>query len=54
MTDDSEAERAIAALNGADLDGRALNINEARPKTDRGSGGGGFRGNNGGFRRGSR
>ncbi len=54
MTDDSEAERAIAALNGADLDGRALNINEARPKTDRGAGGGGFRGNNGGFRRGSR
>src|ERR1019366_6716177 len=32
MTDSAEADRAIAALNGTDLDGRALNINEARPK----------------------
>ena len=40
MTDDNEGEKAIAALNGRDLDGRALNVNEARPKTDRGSGGG--------------
>jgi cold-inducible RNA-binding protein len=43
MSDNAEGERAIAALNGADLDGRALNVNEARPKTDRGSGGGGSR-----------
>lgn len=43
MTNDSEGEKAIAALNGTDLDGRALNVNEARPKTDRpGGGGGGF------------
>jgi RNA recognition motif-containing protein len=40
MNDDGEGERAIAALNGRDLDGRALNINEARPKTGRPSGGG--------------
>ena len=49
MSADDEAERAIAALNGRELDGRALNINEARPKEDRG-GGGGFRGNGGGQR----
>src|ERR1700738_2279144 len=36
MTDSSEAEKAIAALNGTELGGRALNINAARPKTDRG------------------
>ena len=49
MNADDEAERAIAALNGRELDGRALNINEARPKEDRG-GGGGYRGNGGGQR----
>jgi RNA recognition motif-containing protein len=47
MSVDDEAQRAIAALNGRDLDGRALNINEAKPKEDRG-GGGGFRGGGGG------
>jgi len=31
MTDASQADRAIAALNGRELDGRALNVNEARP-----------------------
>jgi len=44
IRDDAEAEKAIAALNGTNLDGRALNINEARPKTEgggRGFGGGG-------------
>jgi RNA recognition motif-containing protein len=50
MSDNAEGDRAIAALNGAELDGRALNVNEARPKTDRGSGGGGFRSNGGGSR----
>jgi cold-inducible RNA-binding protein len=45
MSDSSEAERAIAALNGTDLGGRTLNINEARPKGD---GGGGGRGGSGG------
>ena len=39
MTDSAEAERAIAALNGANLEGRALNVNEARPKTEGGRGG---------------
>jgi RNA recognition motif-containing protein len=48
MSSDEEAERAIAALNGRELDGRALNINEARPKEDRGGGGGGYRGGGGG------
>jgi cold-inducible RNA-binding protein len=35
MTNDAEALKAIAALNGWDLEGRTLNVNEARPKTDR-------------------
>ena len=39
MADSAEADRAIAALNGADLGGRALNVNEARPKTEGGRGG---------------
>jgi cold-inducible RNA-binding protein len=52
MTNSDEADRAIAALNGADLNGRALNVNEARPKTERGGfggggGGGGYRGGGG-------
>jgi len=46
MSDNAGAERAISELNGRELDGRALNVNEARPKTDRGSGGGGGRQNN--------
>jgi RNA recognition motif-containing protein len=44
MNNDEEAAKAIAALNGKEVDGRALNVNEARPKADRGgsrSGGGG-------------
>jgi RNA recognition motif-containing protein len=41
MANDSEAEKAISAVNGKELDGRALNVNEARPKAER-SGGGGF------------
>ena len=50
MTDSAEADRAIAALNGHELDGRALNINEARPKPQGGGGGGGrgFGGGGGG------
>jgi cold-inducible RNA-binding protein len=50
MTNNAEADRAIAELNGRELDGRALNVNEARPKTDRGfgGGGGGGRGRGGG------
>jgi len=41
MSVNADADRAIAELNGRELDGRTLNVNEARPKTDRGSGGGG-------------
>ena len=41
MTNDEEAAKAIEALNGKELDGRALNVNEARPKAERGGGGGG-------------
>lgn len=44
MTDSAEADKAITALNGANLDGRALNINEARPKPQGGGGGRGFGG----------
>lgn len=46
MTDSAEADRAINALNGTQLDGRALNINEARPKPQ-GGGGHGFGGRGG-------
>jgi RNA recognition motif-containing protein len=52
MSENAEADRAIAGLNGKELDGRALNVNEARPKEDRG--GGGFRGNGGGQRQSKR
>jgi cold-inducible RNA-binding protein len=52
MTDAAAADKAIAALNGTDMGGRTLTINEAKPKTDRpksggqrfGGGGGGGRG----------
>jgi cold-inducible RNA-binding protein len=46
MSDSEQADRAISALNGYQLDGRSLNVNEARPKGDAGGGGG-----RGGFRR---
>ena len=39
MTNDAEAQKAIIALNGRDLERRTLTVNEARPKTE-GSGGG--------------
>jgi len=41
MTNDNEGTAAINALNGRDLDGRTLNVNEARPKAERGFSGGG-------------
>ena len=41
MSDSSAAYRAISELNGQQLDGRAINVNEARPKEDRGHRGGG-------------
>ena len=46
MSVNADADRAIAELNGKDLDGRTLNVNEARPKPGRSFGGGGQRQNN--------
>jgi RNA recognition motif-containing protein len=43
MPNDDEARKAIDALNGTDFDGRAINVNEARPRENRGGGGGGGR-----------
>jgi RNA recognition motif-containing protein len=43
MPDKSEAESAISALNGKSLQGRDIKVNEAKPRSDRGSGGGGRR-----------
>ena len=40
MANEDEADRAITGLGGKELDGRALTVNEARPKSDRNSGGG--------------
>ena len=45
---DEEAEKAIAALNGRDFQGRKVIVNEARPQREGGSGGGGGRGGRGG------
>jgi RNA recognition motif-containing protein len=57
MTNNEEGEKAIAALNGKEVDGRTINVNEARPKGerksfggDRGGGRGGYRGGGGGRR----
>src|SRR6478736_3579137 len=56
MGSDQEAQAAIAALNGKEVDGRALTVNEARPKTEggggRGGGGGRYGGGGGGGGRG--
>lgn len=48
MANENEAEQAISALNGYMMDGRALNVNEARPKPERSFGAGGGRGFGGG------
>jgi cold-inducible RNA-binding protein len=50
MTDAAAADKAIAALNGTDLGGRTLTINEAKPKTDRPKSGGQRFGGGGGGR----
>jgi RNA recognition motif-containing protein len=44
MGSDAEAQTAIAALNGKEVEGRALTVNEARPKTEGGGGGRGYGG----------
>src|SRR5512133_2704837 len=46
MSSDAEAQAAIAALNGQDNGGRALTVNEAKPREDRPRGGGGGGGRN--------
>jgi RNA recognition motif-containing protein len=43
MSTDEEAQKAIAAMNGAQLDGRAITVNIARPREERPPGGGGGR-----------
>lgn len=48
MADAAQADQAIAALNGVQVGGRALSVNEARPKPQGGAGGGGGRGPGGG------
>jgi cold-inducible RNA-binding protein len=59
MGSDAEAQAAIQALNGKEIEGRSLKVNEAKPREDRGGGGGrggyggGGRGGYGGGRGGS-
>ena len=58
--DDDQASAAISAMNGKELDGRALTVNEAKPRTERSGGGGygggggdrGYSGGGGGYNRG--
>ena len=59
MENNEDAQKAIEAINGYDLQGKALTVNEARPRTEggggggRSSGGGGNRGGGGGYGGGS-
>jgi len=48
MPNKAEADAAISGMNGKDLKGRSINVNEARPRTDRPRTGGGFGGRSGG------
>ena len=59
MANDAEAQTAIDSLNNTEVEGRNLVVNESRPKTEGGSGGGGFKkrsfgngGGGGGFKKG--
>ncbi|HUM65468.1 MAG TPA: RNA-binding protein [Chitinophagaceae bacterium] len=58
MPNDDQAQAAIAALNGSEVDGRNIVVNESRPKPEGGAGGGGFKkrsfgnGGGGGFKKG--
>ena len=54
MENDADAQKAIDALNGQPFKGRALTVNEARPREERGGGIGGGRGEYGGGRGGGR
>ena len=48
MSSNEEAQAAITGLNGKDLNGREMNVNEARPRPEGGGGGGGRSGGGGG------
>ena len=50
MSSDEEANKAVEALNGAELDGRTLTVNIAKPREERSGGGGGGGGSRGGSR----
>ncbi|MBL8032167.1 MAG: RNA-binding protein [Leptospiraceae bacterium] len=56
MANKADGIKAIAAMNGRELNNRAIVVNEARPREERsgGGGGGGYRGGNGGNRGGGR
>jgi RNA recognition motif-containing protein len=54
MENDAEAQKAIEALNGTDFQGRALTVNEAKPREPRSGGRGGYGGGRGGTDRGRR
>ncbi len=56
MSSDQEAQAAIAALSGSQVGGRSLTVNEAKPREDRGGGGGrgGYGGGRGGYGGGKR
>lgn len=49
MSTKEEGAAAIAQFNGKEINGRALNVNEAKPRENRGGGGRGFGGNRGGY-----
>ena len=56
MTNDEDAKKAIEALTGVDFEGKTITVNEARPKTERSSGGynrggGGYNRGGGGYNR---
>jgi RNA recognition motif-containing protein len=51
MSSDAEAQAAVAALNGTEMGGRTLTVNEARPQEPRTGGGGGYGGGGGGGKR---
>jgi RNA recognition motif-containing protein len=54
MSSKEEAQAAIASLNGKEIDGRSLKVNEAKPREDRGGSRGGNGGGRGGYGGGSR
>ncbi|MBI4662745.1 MAG: RNA-binding protein [Verrucomicrobia bacterium] len=52
MSSEADTAKAISQFNGKDFKGRPLTVNEARPREERGGGGGGYRGGRGGGGRG--